>query len=147
VPQIYLHAETEFEMIELLGEYQSRDSTHLRFLQDGLENFQNLKKTLYDIFNTVYPHMKVLLTENLKKYSTTLMVDGYFQTLQRSSKLQMIKGIAEEDLTTDLTGLKKRLLLRPSKHDEFDSVVESLDCSDGFKMALHRSFVFIKRRK
>ena len=75
--------------------------------------------------------MKVQFSENLKFYSSTLIVDGYFLQLERSSKLQMIKGIAEEDVQTYLTGLKKRLLLPPSKHEDFDSVVESLQWSDG----------------
>jgi hypothetical protein len=135
IPQIYIHTGTDFDLVDLMREYRDfyrdwKNNFRIRMLDDSLSNYEALKQMIVDLYNFSYPSIKLTFTETKNKYSSTILEGDQFKTLERSSKLQMIKGINEVDLKTYFDGLKRRLSLPPSKYDDFDSVIESIQWSD-----------------
>jgi len=140
IPQIYIHTGTDFDIVELTKEYRDfyRDITrdwksNLRMLPDTLTNFEVLKRKFAEFYDIHYPNIKITFTETLRVYSSTILKGDQFINLERSSKLQMIKGIEESDINTYFDNLKKRISLPHSKFQDFDLAIKSISWSDSLQ--------------
>jgi hypothetical protein len=138
--QIYIHTGTDFDIVELTKENRDfyRDITrdwksNLRMLPGALTNYEALKRKFVDFHNIHYPNIKIKFMETLRVYSSTILGGDQFKNLERSSKLQMIKGIDEIDLNTYFDSLKKRISLPSSKYQDLDYAIKSIIWSDSLQ--------------